>query len=131
MKHLCRVDLEIALFLNKKTFFQCGEGWARIIAVVAEGLDQHFCISDMKYRQGNQTENPSVFITGASTHDHRLFLYIETNQAADEAFGVSIDAMRALATALSGRHCEICGAATTADDNKPVRCTICRSRDAK
>lgn len=115
---------------KRENFFQCGEGWVRIIAAVAEGLDHHLGISETKYPQDHKAEDPIVFIAGASTHDHRLYLYVETNRAADEACGVSIDAMRVLATALSGRHCEICGTATTADDNKPVRCTICRGRES-
>lgn len=115
---------------KRENFFQCGEGWVQIIASVAEALDHHLSISEMKYPQDPQAEPPIVFIAGASTHDHRLYLYVETNRAADQACGVSIDAMRALATVLSSRHCEICGMATAADENKPVRCTICRSRES-
>lgn len=115
---------------KRENFFQCGEGWLPIIGAFAEGLDQHSGIQEMQQSQSQQPEElPVVLITGASNHDHRLYLHIETNRVADEAIGVCIEAMKVLAAALSGRYCEICGTATTADEGKSVRCRICRTRE--
>jgi hypothetical protein len=115
---------------RRENHFQCGEGWLPVISAFAEGLDQHFGLLEMKHHQSTPAEElPIVFIAGASTHDQRLYLHVEANRVADDAYGSSIEAMKALAAAISARHCEICGSSTMADEHKPVRCQVCRTRE--
>lgn len=83
-----------------------------------------------KAEEDKDSENVSVFISGAMNHQYRLWIIVDTPSNIDEALINKIKVMQEFATAMSGYLCEVCGAPVKKNDlNNHVKCAICKCRD--
>lgn len=116
------------LLYKDEHFFDCGEGWLPILSAFAESLDQRIGISNKAGAEDQTERAPIIFITGATTHHHRLYVQAETIHAGNDAISREIEALKTFARTLSGMYCEICGSLVFGNVSGDVRCTICKCR---
>ncbi len=111
-------------------FFECGEGWMPIIAAFAEILD-HF-LSEYEIADADDkpdTEKPTVYISGAMSHHHRLCIIVDRSSEYDDAMLSKIVALKEFAAVMSSQICEVCGAPVAqAELDARVRCVVCSCR---
>ena len=83
-----------------------------------------------KAEEDKDSENVSVFINGAMSHQYRLWIMVDTPLNINEALLKKIKIMQEFATAMSGYICEVCGVPVKENDfNNHVKCAICKCRD--
>ena len=124
-------DFRFRQNIKENNFFDCGEGWLSIIACFAESIEQiqhEYDIS--KADEANESENISVFISGASNYHYRLCLLVQTPPDMDEILINKIKVMQEFATSMSGFLCEVCGIPVKESEvNSYIKCAVCKCRD--
>ena len=117
--------------IKESNFFDCGEGWLSIIACFAESMEQIQYEYDISKADGDKdSENISVFISGATNYHYRLCLLVQTPSSMDEALLEKIKVKREFATSMSGYICEVCGIPVKESEiNNNVKCVVCKCRD--
>lgn len=116
---------------KERNFFECGEGWLSIIATFAESMEQIQYEYDIsKSDEDKDSENISVFISGATNYQYRLCMLVQTPPVMDEILLNKIKVMQEFATSMSGRICEVCGIPLKQNEfNNHAKCAICKCRD--
>ena len=116
---------------NKSNFFECGEGWLSIIATFAESMEQIQYEYDISKSDAEiDSENISVFISGATNYQYRLCMLVQTPSNIDEILLNKIKVMQEFATSMSGHICEVCGIPVKESEIKNhVKCVVCKCKD--
>ena len=124
-------DFRFRQNIKESNFFDCGEGWLSIIACFAESMEQIQYEYDISKADGDKdSENISVFISGATNYHYRLCLLVQTPSSMDEALLEKIKVKREFATSMSGYICEVCGIPVKESEiNNNVKCVVCKCRD--
>ena len=114
-------------------FFECGEGWLPIIVAFTESMDHFISEYEITNAEGEtSTENTTMYINGALSHQYRLCIVVDMSSNIDELLLSKIRAMQEFATAMSGFLCEVCGTPVTGVElNSSVKCAVCKCRHAQ
>ena len=124
-------DFRFRQNIKECNFFDCGEGWLSIIASFVEGMEQIQYEYDVsKADEVNESENISVFISGATNYHYRLWMLVQTPSDMDEILLNKLKVMQEFATSMSGFLCEVCGIPVRKSEaNNHVKCVVCKFRD--
>lgn len=124
-------DFRFRQNIKESNFFDCGEGWLSIIATFAESMEQIQYEYDVsKADEVNESENISVFISGATNYHYRLWMLVQTPSDMDEILLNKLKVMQEFANSMSGFLCEVCGIPVKKSEvNNHVKCVVCKCRD--
>ena len=124
-------DFRFRQNLKESSFFECGEGWLSIIASFAQSMEQIQYEYDISKSDADiDSENISVFISGATNYQYRLWMLVQTPPDMDETLLNKIKVMQEFATSMSGHICEVCGTPIIESElNNHVKCAVCKCRD--
>ncbi len=124
-------DFRFRQNIKENNFFDCGEGWLSIIASFAENMEQIQYEYDIsKTDEDTDSENISVFISGATNYHYRLCVLVQTPPDMDEVLLNKIKVMREFAISMSSHICEVCGVPVKESElNNYIKCAVCKCRD--
>lgn len=126
-------DVDFRWGYKESNFFECGEGWLPIIAAFTESMDNFISEHEISNAEGEaSTENATMYINGAVSHQHRLCIVVDMSSNIDELLLSKIRVVQEYANLMSGFLCEVCGTTVTGIElNSSVKCAVCKCRHAQ